>query len=111
EADWVGELTLAALAHLPAILLVGALAVALYGLAPRAASLTWALVVWVAIVAVLGDLLGLPGWARDVSPLAHTPAVPDADLALAPLLVMAALAALLLLTGLVGLRRRDVGTA
>ncbi|WP_251840804.1 ABC transporter permease [Oceanitalea stevensii] len=111
EAGWVGELTLAALAHLPAILLVGALAVALYGLAPRAASLAWALVVWVVIVAVLGDLLGLPDWARDVSPLAHTPAVPDADLAPAPLVVMAALAALLLLAGLVGLRRRDVGAA
>ncbi|WP_226924838.1 ABC transporter permease [Georgenia satyanarayanai] len=111
EAGWVGELTLAALVHLPAILLVGGLAVALYGVRPQLASLAWAVVVWAAIVAFLGGLLGLPDWASDLSPLAHTPAVPDADLAVAPLVVMAGLGVLLLLVGMLGLRRRDVGTA
>lgn len=111
EAAWVGELTVAALAYVPAILLGGALALALHGLAPRLAGLAWALVLWVAVVAYLGSLLGLPGWARELSPLARTPAVPDATLTAAPLLVMTALAAVLTAAGLLGLRRRDVGTA
>ncbi len=111
EAAWVGELTLASLAYLPAVLLPGALAVALYGLLPRLASLAWALVVWAAVVVFLGDLLDLPAWARDVSPLAHTPMVPDADPAPVPLVVMTTLAVLLTVAGLAGLRRRDVGTA
>ena len=108
QGAWVGELTLASLAYLPAILLTGAVAVALLGLAPRAAGLAWVLVVWSAIVLFLGDLLDLPGWARDVSPLAHTPMVPDADPAVAPLVVMSALAVALTLVGAAALRRRDL---
>ncbi|WP_413450868.1 polyketide antibiotic transporter [Georgenia phoenicis] len=111
EAAWVGELIAASLAHLPAILLGGAVALALHGLAPQLGGLAWVLVVWAAIVAILGGLLGLPTWAQDLSPLAHTPAVPDEPLALAPLLVMAALAAALTAVGLLGFRRRDVAAA
>ena len=111
EASWVGELTAASLAYLPAVLLFGAVAVALYGLAPRLASLAWALVVWAALVVFLGELLGLPDWARDLSPLTHTPLLPGVELTPGPLVVMAVLALALTAAGLVGLRRRDVGAA
>ena len=111
EAGWVAEMLLGSLAYLPAVLLFGSVAVALYGVVPRVASLAWALVVWAAVVVFLGELLGLPAWARDVSPLAQTPLVPDASPAVAPLVVMSVLAAALTLLGVVGLRRRDVGAA
>lgn len=109
EAAWVPDLTAASLAYLPAVLVFAALAVALYGVAPRLASVAWALVVWASVVVFLGDLLGLPAAARDVSPLAHTPLVPGVDVAAAPLVVMGGLAVLLIAVGLVGLGRRDVG--
>lgn len=109
DGGWVGELTGASLAYVPAVLLFAASAVALYGLVPRLASLAWALVVWASLVVFLGDLLDLPDAARDVSPLSHTPLVPGVELDAAPLLVMGALAVVLAVLGLVGLRRRDVG--
>jgi len=111
DLAWVGELTLASLAYLPAVLLFAAVAVALYGLLPRLTALAWALVVWAALVVFLGDLLDLPDWSRDVSPLAHVPLVPDADPAATPLVVMTALAAVLVVVGVAGLRRRDLGRA
>lgn len=111
EGAWVGELTLASLAYLPAVLLFGAVTVALYGLVSRLAGLAWVLVVWAAIVAFLGELLDLPDWARDVSPLANTPMVPDVAPTPGPLVVMAGLAVVLTGAGALGLRRRDIGTA
>lgn len=111
DAGWAGELTLAALAYLPAIALVAAIAVALFGLAPQIAALAWAPVVWAAAVLYLGSLLALPAWAVDLSPLAHVSLVPSADLALAPLVLMSLFAAALTVAGFVGFRRRDIGAA
>ena len=111
DTDWMGELTLAALTYLPAVALVAAIAVALFGLAPRIASLAWAVVVWAAVVLFLGSLLGLPQWAVDLSPLAHVTLVPGAEPELPPLLFMAAAAAILTAAGFAGFRRRDLGAA
>lgn len=108
EVGWVGELTLASLAYVPSMLLAGAIAVALYGLVPRLAGLAWVPVVWASIVAFLGELLDLPQWARNLSPLAHTPMVPQADAEVTPLVVMTAIAVVLGVVGLAGMRRRDI---
>ncbi|GAA1484958.1 ABC transporter permease [Brachybacterium fresconis] len=108
ETSWIGESTLAALAYLPAIAFTGALTLALYGLRVRLAGLAWLMVIWAALDTFLGDLLQLPQWARNLSVLHHVPAVPDADLEVTPLAVMAALAVLLTVVGLGALRRRDL---
>ena len=108
DNGWLGELTLASLAYVPATLLLGAVAVALVGAVPRLSGLAWLPVVWASVVVFLGDLLDLPQWARNLSPLAHTPLVPGADVEAGPLVVMTVLAAALVAVGLVGLRRRDV---
>lgn len=105
---WVGELTVASLAYLPAVLFFGALTVAAHGWAPRIAPVVWAVVGWAAIVAFLGELLGLPDWARGISPLWHTPLLPDADVEVLPLLALALAAAALAAVGFVGYRRRDL---
>jgi ABC-2 type transport system permease protein len=110
ETRWIGELLLAALVFLPALLLLGAVAVALLGLAPRLTVLAWLLVVWVSLVLFLGELLDLPDWARDISPFTRTPVLPADDLAAAPLLLLGGLAVVLVLAGFLGFRRRDVAT-
>lgn len=109
DGGWAGELTLAALTYLPAIALSAGVAAALYGLVPRLAALAWAPVVWSAIVLFLGQLLALPDWAMDLSPLAHVALVPSADPEAAPLAVLTAGAAVLVAAGFTGFRRRDVG--
>src|SRR5699024_11423249 len=65
------------LALLPAPLLILAVCVALFGVAPRLTALVgWALVALTAIVTMFADLLDLPGWLRAVSPLYHLAEVP-----------------------------------
>lgn len=110
EPERVGELVLAAVVFLPAIALVATFAVVLYGALPRFTGLAWLLVVWILLVLFLGELLGLPDWARNVSPFTHTPLLPGADLTASPLLVTAGIALVLLVLGVVGFRSRDVAS-
>lgn len=108
ESSWIAEMTVAALVFIPAILLIAAFAVALYGLLPRASGLAWLLVVWVALVLFLGELLGLPDWAMNFSPFAHTPSVPAESAEAAPLLIMTGLVVVLVALGLAGFRTRNL---
>lgn len=98
----------AAFAYLPAIWLVVAIAVSLYGVLPRASLLGWGVLAWCVIAGILGDLLDLPGWLRDLSPIQHTPRVPAAAWSFVPLAVLLAVAAVLTFAGLVGFDRRDL---
>jgi ABC-2 type transport system permease protein len=95
-------------AYAPAVWIVIGLAVALFGLAPLAIGATWLLVAYAFVVIYLGGLLQFPAWMEDLSPFGHVPRMPAEDFALAPLLVLTAVAALLVVVGLVGFRRRDV---
>src|SRR5699024_7595334 len=66
------DVLLAHVALLPEPLLILAVCVALFGVAPRLTALVgWALVALTAIVTMFADLLDLPGWLRAVSPLYH----------------------------------------
>lgn len=108
ETSWVGDIMLASLAYLPAVLLFGALAFCLFSLLPRLAGLTWVFLAWTALVLFLGELLGLPDWARGLSPIWHTPLVPEAKLNATPLLIMTTASAVLIIIGLLGFSRRDI---
>jgi ABC-2 type transport system permease protein len=99
----------AALAYAPAAWVIVAIAVALFGLAPRWTMLAWAPLSLCFVIGMLGSVLGLPQWVVDLSPFEHTPAVPAADLALVPLAVLTAIGAGLTWLGLAALRRRDIG--
>lgn len=109
DTGWIGELTLASLAYVPAVLLYGAIALALFGWLPRLAPLTWVVVFWTAVVTFFGELFDLPDWARALSPLWHTPLVPEAGPEAGTLLILLAFAAVLAGVGLWGFQRRDVG--
>ena len=98
----------AGLAHVPAVWVTAAVAMALVGLLPRAAVLSWAVVGYGFFVVYLGGFIGLPEWMANLSPFGHVPAVPAAEPRLVPLVVLVVLAAALVAAGLAGLRRRDV---
>jgi ABC-2 type transport system permease protein len=110
DGAWIGEMTVAGLAYLPAILVTGGLAAALYGAAPRFTSFAWLLVVWLSVALFLGELLGVPDWAMGLSPFTHTPGIPVQEADPAPLLVMSLITALLVAAGLLGFRRRDIAS-
>jgi ABC-2 type transport system permease protein len=106
----VWGMTEASLAYLPAVLLVAAVAVVLFGWLPRATAGAWALVAFVFVVGWLGTLLEIPQRVVDLSPFTHVPEVPAEAVAASPLVVMglATLAAVGL--GWVGFVRRDLST-
>lgn len=100
----------AALAHVPAIWLTVGLAVALFGVEPRATVLVSVVIAYAGIVGWLGVLLGFPQWALNLSPLGHTPLLPTASMNWMPITVLLLLAGALVLTGLAAFRRRDPQT-
>ena len=98
----------AALVQLPAVLVVVGFMTAVYGWVPRLVALGWALVLWSLLVGQLGALLDLPTWLQDLSPFSHTPAYPLDPVTAGPPVVLVAIAAVLVVLGVVGFRRRDV---
>jgi ABC-2 type transport system permease protein len=98
-----------ALVQLPAVWLLSGIAMALFGLLPRAAWATWAVLVAFALLGQVGEVLKLNQRMLDVSPFTHIPKVPGAAVTATPLAWLAAIVALLVAAGLAGFRRRDVG--
>ena len=106
----VGELTAAGLVQLPGVMVVGGVVTILLGVLPRwATALSWLLLV-AALVAgpMFGPGLGLATWVQDLSPFTHVPKWPATDLAGVPLLALVVTAVLLVLGGVVAMRRRDL---
>ena len=100
----------AALVQVPAAWLVGAIALALFGLAPRlAVPAGWTAVGVVAFLTLFGPVLQFSHWVLDVSPFTHVPKLPGGAFTAAPLVWLTIVAAALIAAGLVGFRRRDLG--
>ncbi|QFG21837.1 ABC transporter permease [Actinomadura sp. WMMB 499] len=98
----------AALAYAPAVWITAGAALALFGLAPRALALAWAVVVYAVFVTTFGGLLRLPQWMDALSPFGHVPMLPGEDMRWAPLLILSAIAAGLVAAGFAAFRRRDL---
>ena len=90
----------ASVVALPAIWLMVATVVLLYGFAPRLTYLSWALLVAFLLIAEFGALFEWPSWVTDTSPFAHIPKLPAAPMAWGPILVLLVLAAALIAAGL-----------
>jgi len=98
-----------ALVQLPAVWVVAGIGAALFGLLPRlVVGGTWAVLGIVLSITTFGELLRLDQWALDLSPFAHLPRVPAAELTATPLAWLAVLALALAAAGLAGFRRRDL---
>ena len=109
DAGHVFGLVGAGLAYLPAIGVLTGLAVALYGVAPRALPAAWVLLVGCFVVGFLGQVLKLPRWMVELSPFQHTPQLPAASLSVPSLAVLTAIALVLTGIGALAVRRRDIG--
>jgi ABC-2 type transport system permease protein len=107
----IARLAGAALVMVPGVLVLGGGALALYGLAPRAALAAWGGLGAVFVIGFFGELLGLPALVRDLSPFTHLPAAPAVAVTWAPVLAVSAVAVGLGAAGLWGLRRRDLAAS
>lgn len=98
-----------ALVQVPAVWVVAALTVVLFGLAPRIVVASWGLLAAFLLLGQLGPLLRLRQWMMDLSPFTHVPKLPGAAMRTTPVLWLVVVAAALTAVGLAALRRRDVG--
>jgi len=96
-----------AAAQLPAVWLLAAVTVALFGLAPRFTPVAWGVLVGFIAVYLLGSLSRFPQWLLDLEPFAHIPRV-GGDFSPVPLLWLLAIDAALIAVGVAAFRRRDV---
>jgi ABC-2 type transport system permease protein len=97
-----------ALVQLPAVLVASGIAMALFGLLPRLAQVSWAALAVFAFLALLGPLLRLSQLVLDVAPFSHIPKVPGAAVSATPLVWLLAVTAAPAAAGLGGFRRRDL---
>jgi ABC-2 type transport system permease protein len=101
---WVG------LAYAPAVWVLVAVAVLTFGWLPRAVfAVAWSAIGFCFAITIFADLADLPGWARNLSPFAHIPAVPFENLTATPLVALTIVVAGVLAMGFAGFRQRDVG--
>jgi ABC-2 type transport system permease protein len=94
--------------QLPAVWVLGGLAVALFGLLPRLVGLSWGVLGGCVFLAVLGAVLQLSQWLLDLSPFTHVPRIPGGTLSVPPLVLLGLVAAGLFAGGLAGFRQRGV---
>jgi ABC-2 type transport system permease protein len=100
-----------ALVQLPAVWVLAAVTMAVYGALPRlAAAVGWVALAVCALLGQVGVLLNLSEWVLDVSPFTHIPHVPGGSVPVTPLVVLTVVAAALVAAGLTAFRTRDVPT-
>jgi ABC-2 type transport system permease protein len=103
------SLATGSLVYLPAVLVLGGLAFALFGWVPRAATaVAWGALAVCVVMGWLGEVLGLPDGAMDLSPYGRTPEVPMVDMSWTPVLALVVVALGLTALGSAGLHRRDI---
>jgi ABC-2 type transport system permease protein len=100
----------AGLAQVPAALVIAAIALAAFGLAPSAsAAIGWTALGLAVALNLFGTALQLSHWVLDASPFTHAPRLPGGTVSAASLLWLCAIALALAVAGLAGLRHRDIG--
>ncbi len=98
----------AALMYLPAIWLFAGISMALFGLKPRLTSLSWVDLAVIVVINLLGEFFDISQWILNISPFTHVPQLLAGDTIETPLILLAVLAGLLILTGVLAYQRRDI---
>ncbi len=108
--DWrqVGEIAVAGAAQIPAIWVVAACVVMIFGWAPGWIGAGWGLLVAFIVLGEFGALWQLPQWVLDLSPFSHSPQLPGTNAQFGALVPLTLLALVGIGLGMVGWRRRDV---
>ena len=110
-ADVAGEsqsVLVGALVQLPAVWVVTAIGVALFGACPRFATALWAILGGFVALGQVGSVVGLPQPWLDLSPFTHVPQLPGAAVALAPIGWLVVLAIVVGTGGFRAFRRRGI---
>jgi ABC-2 type transport system permease protein len=97
------------LGHAPAVWAAIALAMLCFALRSRWAPVGWGILVLFATLGQIGELLGLPQWALDLSPYSHAPRMPLEDFEPGAATVLTAIAAVLVAVAWQRYRSRDIG--
>lgn len=99
----------AALAYWPAVMMVVAIAVALFGWLPSVAvPVTWGVMAAMWFATMLGEVFGLPAWLLNALPFSAVPYMPLEAMSWTPVVIMTAVAATLMWSGVHRFSRRDV---
>ncbi|MFE1593363.1 ABC transporter permease [Nocardia sp. NPDC058705] len=107
-AGKVGESVGAVAVQLPAVWVVTAIAMLLFGALPKYAALAWAVLSAMIVIFLLGSLGSFPQWIIDLVPFVHPPKLPGAAFDITPIAYLIALAGTGILLGLIAFRRRDL---
>jgi ABC-2 type transport system permease protein len=94
--------------QLPAVWLLVAVTVALFGLLPRFTPAGWGVLVAFIAVYLLGSLSNSPQWLLDLEPFAHVPHVGPGPVDATPLWWLLSIDAALIALGVIGFRHRDL---
>jgi ABC-2 type transport system permease protein len=94
--------------QLPAVWLLAAVTLALFGALPRFTPLAWGVLVGLIALYLLGSLSGAPQWLLDLEPFAHIPRVGAGPVDWAPLGWLLLIDVGLIAVGVLTFRRRDV---
>ncbi|UOX86915.1 ABC transporter permease [Amycolatopsis sp. FBCC-B4732] len=105
----IGDTLAGMLVQLPAAWVVVAVAVAIFGLLPAYSAAAWAVGALALLLSLFGPVVNLPQAVLDVSPFQHPPKLPGQEFAATPIVWLLVVAAVALVAGLIGWRRRDVG--
>jgi ABC-2 type transport system permease protein len=108
DVGQVAELTASHAVRIPEVLVFAAVGVLLYGIAPRALPLVWLVYAYAVVLALFGQLLDLPQWVHDLSPVDHIGRTPLEDAGVVPVVALCGIAALAAAAGLAAFRGRDL---
>jgi ABC-2 type transport system permease protein len=108
DAGQIGRVLAGALVQVPAAWVLGAIAIALFGFAPRASAAGWGAVALCVLIGEIGPVADVGDWLLDISPFTHVPLLPGGEMSVAPL-TLAAIATAMGAAGMTAFRRRDAG--
>ncbi|MEU9588488.1 ABC transporter permease [Streptomyces sp. NPDC048193] len=98
----------ACLVQVPAVWVIGGVAMLLHGVLPRGAVAAWGVAGAVLLLGWVGPALDVPRGVLELSPFGHLPRLPGGGMSWPPVLVLTLIAGVLVGVGLGALRRRDV---
>lgn len=93
--------------QLPAVWLLSAVTVCVFGVAPRLTPVAWAVLVGFVALYLIGSLAGFSQWLLDAEPFAHIPRI-GSDFTVVPLFWLLAIDVGLMILGAMAFRRRDL---
>lgn len=94
--------------QLPAVWLLAAVTIGLFGIAPRFTPVAWGVLVAFVALYLIGSLAGFPQWVLDLEPFTHVPRVGGGDFTVVPVLWLLSIDVVLMLLGAMAFRRRDL---